>query len=77
MRQLFNEKKFDMVISVCHVSDFTVEYLAAGLRSKFKAGMCEPHWCSFSFVLEKGHAAPSVVEYLTALFEYIRMMSQE
>lgn len=77
VRQLFKEMNFDMVISVCNVSDFTVEYLAAGLRSKFKAGMCESHWCSFSFVLEKGHAAPSVVEYLTTLFEYIRKMCQK
>ena len=77
VRQLFNEMRFDMVISVCQASDFTVEYLAAGLRSKFKTGMYEPQWCSFSFVLEKGHAAPSVVEYLTALFEYIRKMSQK
>ena len=77
VKQLFHERKFDMVISVCPVSDFTVEYLAAGLRSNFKTGMCEPQWCSYSFVLEKGHKAPSVAEYLSSLLEYMRKMSQE
>ena len=77
VKQLFHERKFDMVISVCPVSDFTVEYLAAGLRSNFKTGMCEPQWCSYSFVLEKGHAAPSVVEYLSSLLVYMRKMSQK
>lgn len=76
VKQLFQECKFDMVISMCPVSDFTVEYLAAGLKSNFKAGMCEPQWCSYSFVLEKGHAAPSVADYLTALFVYLRNMNQ-
>ena len=31
VRQLFQERKFDAVISVCPVSNFTVEYIAAGL----------------------------------------------
>ena len=76
VRQLFQERKFDAVISVCPVSNFTVEYIAAGLRSNFKTGMCEPQWCNFSFVLEKGGAILSVAEYLKALFEYMRKMSQ-
>ena len=76
VRHLFQERKFDIVISVCQFSDFTVEYIAAGLRSNFKAGMCEPQWCNFSFVLEKGCAMPSVAEYFKVLFEYMRKMNQ-
>ena len=75
--QLFQANKFDMTICMCPVSDFTVEYLAAGIKSNFMTGMCLPQWCNFSFILERGQAEPSAVEYLAALFEYLRKMRQE
>ena len=77
VKQLFLGKKYDMTICMCPVQDFTVEYLAAGMKSNFKTGMCLPQWCNFSFVLERGQAVPLAAEYLAALFEYMRKMSQE
>ena len=77
VRQLFQDKKYDMTICMCPVQDFTVEYLAAGMKSNFKIGMCLPQWCSFSFILERGQAVPVAVEYLEALFKYLRSMSKE
>ena len=77
VQQLFQETKYDMTICMCPVQDFTVEYLATGIKSNFKTGMCLPQWCNFSFVLERGQGAPSAAEYIAALFEYMRKMKQE
>ena len=77
VQQLFLGNKYDMAICMCPVQDFTVEYLAAGIKSNFKTGMCLPQWCNFSFILERGQVHPSAAEYLTALFEYMRKMRQE
>ena len=77
VKQLFLGKKYDIAVCMCPVQDFTVEYLAAGIKSNFKTGMCLPLWCNFSFILERGQAVPSAAEYLTALFDYMRKMRQE
>lgn len=71
------DKVYDMTICMCPDPDFSVEYLAAGIRSKFIVGMCEPNWCNYSFILDRGQASPSAAEYLTALFEYLHRMGQE
>ena len=77
VQQLFLGNKYDMAICMCPVQDFTVEYLAVGIKSNFKTGMCLPQWCNFSFILERGQVHPSAAEYLTALFEYMRKMKHE
>lgn len=76
IKELVSGDKVDMLICMCEEPDFTVEYLAAGIRSDFTVGMSMPQWCNFSLVLEKGKSAPDAVEYLTALFEYMRKMQQ-
>lgn len=77
VKQLFLGKKYDMTICMCPEVDFTVEYLAAGMKSNFKTGMCLPQWSNFSFILRKGSFLPTAQEYLVALFEYMRKMNQE
>ena len=77
LNKLNGEHIYDMTISICPESDFSVEYLAAGIRSNFVTGMCEPQWCNYSFILDRGQANPSAAEYLAALFEYMRRMRQE
>lgn len=77
VKQLFHEPQYDMCVCICGSSDFTVEYLASGIKSNFTAGMFEPQWCNFSFILKKGSFLPTAQEYLVALFEYMRKMNQE
>ena len=77
VKQLFQEPDYDMCICICGSSDFTVEYLATGIKSNFIAGVFEPQWCNFSFILQRGSMFPSAQEYLAALFEYMRKMNRQ